>query len=170
MPRNIEIKARIASVGDAITNAAALADQGPFDIAQDDTFFPCDTGRLKLRQFSDTAGELIFYRRADQAGPKTSFYVRSATSEPATLREALTLAYGRAGRVVKHRTLFLAGRTRIHIDEVQGLGAFVELEVVLSDGEATDAGVAEAHALMERLGIAPSQLVETAYVDLLQTN
>lgn len=77
MARNIEIKARISSVEDLFPRAVTIADQGPIEIAQDDTFFHCATGRLKLRQFTDDSGELIFYQRADQAGPKESFYVRS---------------------------------------------------------------------------------------------
>ena len=167
MARNVEIKARIASVEALEPHAAALADQGPFDISQDDTFFRCAQGRLKLRAFSDTEGELIFYRRADQSGPKESFYVLSPTQSPHTLREALTLAHGQVGRVIKERTLFLVGRTRVHLDAVQGLGSFLELEVVLADGETPDSGVREAHELMARLGIEPSDLVDVAYVDLL---
>jgi predicted adenylyl cyclase CyaB len=167
MARNIEIKARIPSVDLLLPEVSALADQGPIAIRQDDTFFACDNGRLKLRAFSDTEGELIFYRRANQAGPKESFYVRSVTASPDTLRDTLTLAYGQAGRVRKHRTLYLVGRTRVHLDRVEDLGDFLELEVVLEDQEATEAGVREAHALMSRLGVQPSQLVEHAYVDLL---
>jgi len=165
--RNIEIKARIASIEAMHLIAAALADSGPTPIAQDDTFFACDAGRLKLRDFDDGRGELIFYRRADDAGPKTSFYVRSPTLDPAGLRDALALAYGVVGRVRKARTLCLVGRTRIHLDRVEGLGDFLELEVVLRDGEAAEAGVAEACELMARLGVEPSALVEGAYVDLL---
>lgn len=149
--------------------AAALADQGPIEIAQDDTFFRCAEGRLKLRVFSDQTGELIFYRRADEAGPKESFYVRSPTQSPDSLRDVLTLAYGMAGRVIKHRTLFLVGRTRIHLDRVQGLGDFLELEVVLNDDEPSAVGEREAQGLLVQLGIAPDQLVSSAYVDLLNT-
>ena len=167
MARNIEVKARIASVEALAPKAAALATEGPRQIAQDDTFFRCDTGRLKLRAFSDDDGELIFYRRADAAGPKESFYLRSPTSAPHVLRESLRLAYGQTGRVRKQRTLYLAGRTRIHLDRVEGLGDFLELEVVLAEGEPADAGVREAQALMRALGVEPSQLVEGAYVDLL---
>ncbi len=167
MPRNIEIKARITSVEAFTAKAAAIADQGPIEIIQDDTFFSCDNGRLKLRVFSEKEGELIFYRRADQQGPKESFYLRSPTSAPKTLRESLTLAYGQTGRVQKHRTLFLVGRTRIHLDRVAGLGHFLELEVMLEDREPSEAGVREAHELMARLGVEPSQMVEDAYVDLL---
>lgn len=170
MPRNIEIKARLDGAGaldELAARAAALGADGPREIVQDDTFFRCDNGRLKLRVFPDGAGELIFYRRADAAGPKESFYVLAPVGDGDALRLALTLAYGQAGRVRKRRRLYLAGRTRVHLDEVEGLGAFLELEVVLRDGEATAEGDAEARALMAALGVAPAQLVEGAYVDLL---
>lgn len=167
MPRNVEIKARLDNFSAVAAKAATLADQGPIAIAQDDTFFRCDHGRLKLRVFSETEGELIFYRRTDRQGPKESFYVRSPTASPATLREALALAHGEIGRVIKDRTLYRVGRTRVHLDKVQDLGDFLELEVVLEDGEPLEAGVQEAHRLMAELGIAPSQLVGGAYVDLL---
>jgi predicted adenylyl cyclase CyaB len=167
MPRNIEIKARIPSVQSLIPIAAAIADEGPVEIVQDDTFFLCDNGRIKLRAFSETEGELIFYRRADQQGPKESFYVRSPTTSPNTLREALSLAYGQAGRVQKHRILFLVGQTRVHLDQVKDLGHFIELEVVLHEGESTELGIAQAHSLMAKLGVDASQLIEGGYVDLL---
>jgi predicted adenylyl cyclase CyaB len=167
MARNIEIKARIESVEAVLPRVIAIAESGPTEIVQDDTFFNCPNGRLKLRAFSETAGELIFYQRPDSAGPKESFYVISPTGSPNTLREALSLAYGQSGRVRKHRTLFLAGRTRIHLDRVEGLGEFVELEVVLSEGEPAEAGVRIAHELLAKLGISPQQLIEGAYVDLL---
>ncbi len=167
MPRNIEIKARIASVDALEPIAASLATQGPTEIAQDDTFFRCQSGRLKLRTFSPIEGELIFYQRANERGPKESFYLRAPTATPEVLREALSRAYGQAGRVVKHRTLYLVGRTRMHLDRVEGLGHFLELEVVLEESEPCESGAREAHALMDRLGIGPSDLIETAYVDLL---
>jgi predicted adenylyl cyclase CyaB len=167
MARNIEIKARISHIDALLPKVQAVADQGPFEIIQEDTFFACDTGRLKLRAFSKQHGELIYYRRSDQPGPKQSFYLRSPTSAPDTLRESLTLAYGQAGVVQKRRTLYLAGRTRIHLDDVCGLGHFLELEVVLEEHEASEAGVQEAHDLLLRLGVESSQLIEGAYVDLL---
>ena len=87
--------------------------------------------------------------------------------QPHLLREALSQAYGQVGRVEKHRTLFIVGRTRVHLDQVKHLGHFLELEVVLQEGESPEAGVQEAHKLMARLGVEPSQLIEDAYVDLL---
>ncbi len=167
MARNVEIKARIASISSVLPLAAKIADQGPFEISQDDTFFACAQGRIKLRVLAENDGQLIFYQRADSAGPKESFYVLSPTQEPDSLRETLTLAYGAVGRVRKQRTLFLAGRTRIHLDRVEGLGEFLELEVVLAEGEPLEAGLDEARALMKRLGVQPGQLLEGAYVDLL---
>jgi adenylate cyclase class IV/uncharacterized glyoxalase superfamily protein PhnB len=167
MPRNIEIKARVVDPSALAAKVVALASEGPTLIEQDDTFFACSGGRLKLRAFPGGTGELIFYRRADQAGPKESFYVRSPTPSPDSLREALTLAHGQAGRVRKKRRLYLVGRTRVHLDEVEQLGHFLELEVVLADGESAEDGMGEAHALITSLGIEPAQLVDQAYVDLL---
>jgi predicted adenylyl cyclase CyaB len=166
MARNIEIKAYITSVEELALRAAPLATEGPSEIVQDDTFFNCSLGRLKLRAFGPDHGELIFYRRDNLAGPKESFYVCSTTRSPDTLRETLALAYGTLGRIRKHRTLFIAGRTRIHLDRVEELGHFLELEVVLGDGESVERGVAEAHELMDKLGVHPSQLIEGAYLDL----
>ena len=168
MARNVEIKARIESVDTLLPRVKAIADSGPTEIFQDDTFFSCPNGRLKLRAFSESAGELIFYQRPDVAGPKESFYVISPTASPDTLREALSLAYGVSGRVRKHRTLFLAGRTRIHLDRVDGLGHFLELEVVLSEGESAETGMGIARELLATLGISPQQLIEGAYIDLLR--
>jgi len=167
MARNIEIKARVSDLDGIARSVATFADSGPIEIAQDDTFFKCQRGRLKLREFADGSGELIFYRRPDQAGPKESFYLISPTSAPGDLREFLSLALGQAGRIVKARTLFMVGRTRVHLDRVKGLGQFLELEVVLGEDEPEAVGVEEADALIQRIGIDRSQLIEGAYVDLL---
>ena len=168
MARNIEIKARVSDRAALEERAAALADDGPTPIFQDDTFFHCPDGRLKLRDFGNGRGELIFYRRADEAGPKASFYRIAPTDDPAALRETLRLALGELGRVVKQRTLYLSGRTRIHLDQVDGLGDYMELEVVLAENEAETDGRREADTLMQQLSITPDQLVEGAYLDLLR--
>ena len=115
MARNIEIKAHVVDLAALTVRAAAMANEGPVEIRQDDTFFACERGRLKLRVLSAEEGELIFYRRTDQAGPKQSFHVRTPTASRDSLRAVLTLAYGEVGRVRKRRTLFMVGRTRIHL-------------------------------------------------------
>ena len=168
MPRNIEIKARIAGVAALQPLAARLADTGPTVIEQDDTFFACPHGRLKLRDQPGAGAELIFYQRADASGPKESFYLRVPVPDPKAMRELLQRAHGQAGRVRKRRVLFLVGRTRIHLDVVEGLGEFLELEVVLRDGESAAQGSVEARKIMAQLGVTPQQLTAGAYVDLLR--
>jgi predicted adenylyl cyclase CyaB len=83
------------------------------------------------------------------------------------LKALLALALGTSSVVRKVRTLYLHGQTRIHLDEVEGLGDFVELEVVLQEGQSEADGQAIARRLMRRLGIQPADLVEGAYMDLL---
>ena len=168
MPRNIEIKARVAQPSRLLDDVLEIADRGPTVFAQDDTFFACPSGRLKLRMFSETAGQVIFYRRDDLAGPKLSEFVIASTGEPDALRAVLTLAYGAVGRVRKTRTLCFVGETRIHLDDVEGLGHFVELEVVLAPEQTIEQGQAIAEGLMRKLSIGPSTLVRKAYVDLIE--
>lgn len=169
MPANVEIKARIASVDALLPLAQALSDDKHLQrIHQDDTFFAVPHGRLKLRVFGDGSGELIHYHRPDATGPKLSDYVLAPVSEPESLREALVRGCGLLGRVRKHRILALVGPTRIHLDQVEGLGDFLELEVTLGGGQAEAEGIAIAYILMARLGVEPGQLVQGAYLDLLR--
>ena len=168
MPANVEIKARIDSVEALLPLARALSDDvHPQLIHQDDTFFDAPHGRLKLRVFGDGSGELIHYHRPDVDGPKVSDYVLAPVPEPESLREALTRACGLLGRVRKERILVLVGATRVHLDRVEGLGDFLELEVVLGQGQTEADGVAIAQALMAQLEVDPAQLVSGAYLDLL---
>lgn len=167
MARNIEIKAVVTDPESMTRLVRRVADEGPWEIEQDDTFFNCPHGRLKLRDFGNGSAELIFYRRPDQSGPRQSEYRITPTGDPEGLRAVLSDALGEAGRVRKHRVLYLTGRTRIHLDRVEGLGDFLELEVVMSDGESSRAGEAEVRFLMEQLHIADDDLVEVAYFDLL---
>lgn len=167
MARNVEIKARVADLAALETRVRAIADSGPVEIFQDDCFFQSPEGRLKLRDFGDGRGELIFYQRPDQSGPKHCHYEIAPTDRPDQLRLVLALAWGEAGRIRKNRRLYLVGRTRIHLDQVEGLGEFMELEVVLSDGESAASGQQEAKGLMAELGISAADLLECAYVDMV---
>ncbi|WP_449372756.1 class IV adenylate cyclase [Arthrobacter psychrolactophilus] len=168
MSTNIEIKARVSSLDELQPLVASLADAAPEHLTQDDTFFTCPNGRLKLRVLDDGHGVLIFYRRSDELGPKPSFYVHSATSDPDALRQVLSLAYGESGRVGKQRTVFRIAHTDVHLDRVEGLGEFLELEVTVGDALDADAAIAEAHRLMAVFGIDEDALVKGAYLDLLQ--
>jgi len=168
MARNVEIKAFAPNFAEVSSKAKSLSAAAPEIIEQVDVFFRTARGRLKLRFVSPTRGELIFYQRADQAGPKTSVYSIYSTSNPADLRAVLSATYGEDVTVEKVRTLYQIGRTRVHLDSVKHLGQFVELEVVLEDGEAAETGIAEAHRLMDDLGIRQESLIEGAYADLLR--
>ncbi len=167
MPRNIEVKARLHDPARAADVAQRLAGAPPVVIDQHDTFYRGRKGRLKLRRFSDGTGELIFYDRPDRPGPKTSSYRLYRTGAVAELEGVLALGLVEVGEVRKQRRLYLVGRTRVHLDRVEGLGDFLELEVVLEDGEDTAAGEEEAARLLAELGVAPGDQVAGAYVDLL---
>jgi predicted adenylyl cyclase CyaB len=167
MARNIEIKARVASIEALMPRARALVQRDAELIQQDDTFFRVPQGRLKLREFADGSAELIHYQRADTLEAKLSDYRRVAVPEAAALREALERALGLLGRVRKQRMLMIAGQTRIHLDRVDGLGDFVELEVVLRDNQSEADGVRIADQLMHELGLAQAERIAGAYLDLL---
>ena len=167
MPRNIEIKARIASVEAVLPRAREVARSDPELIAQDDTFFAVPHGRLKLREFADGSAELIHYQRPDSGDAKASDYVRVPVADAAALREALARGLGVRGRVRKQRWLLLAGPARIHLDRVEGLGDFMELEVVLAGGQTDTEGAALAESLMQQLGLQRAPRLAGAYMDLL---
>jgi len=168
MSRNIEVKARVDDVGLLKGRIAVLSDQPPVQITQDDVFFACPDGRIKLRFLSEGQGELISYKRANQAGPKESVYFVYRTDAPGQLLAVMSLVYPQIGRVRKQRTIFMIGRTRVFVDQVEGLGDFMELEVVMRDDEPSQRGVEEAELLIDKLGLAQSQRIEVAYVDLLR--
>lgn len=168
MPTNIEIKARVRDSLDLQARAAVLSDTPVEVIPQEDTFFCVPKGRLKLRQLAPDRAQLVYYERPDQDGPKRSEYYIFETSDPQNLKTTLTLALGVRGVVRKTRFLYLVGQTRIHLDDVEGLGQFMELEVVLRDGQTDAEGQAIARDLMTRLGIREEDLLEGAYMDLLE--
>lgn len=168
MPANIEIKARVHDFAALQSRAAALSDAPLQTIPQEDTFFHVPKGRLKLRQLAPDFGQLVYYERPDRDGPKRSNYILAPTSEPAALKSALAAALGVRGVVRKTRYLYMSGQTRIHLDDVEGLGQFMELEVVLRAGQTDAEGQAIAEGLMGRLGVRPEDLLEGAYMDILE--
>ncbi len=168
MPTNIEIKARAPEFDALKARAEQLSDSPAQTINQTDTFFFTSKGRLKLREFGAGAAQLIYYERPDQEGPKRSDYHVSETREPARLKSLLSLALGVRGTVQKVRRLYMVGQTRVHLDDVQNLGHFMELEVVLNPGESEEHGQAIARDLVAALGVKPADLLENAYIDLLE--
>jgi len=167
VPSNVEIKARVIDPGALYRRVADIADHGPEVLDQDDVFFDVPRGRLKLRSFGGGGAELIYYERPDQAGPKTSLYHRMDVKGTEDARRLLSAAFGAGGTVAKRRTLFRVGQTRVHLDRVEGLGDFMELEVVLRPGQTAGEGEEVARGLMRSLEIEPGDLIDGAYIDLL---
>lgn len=167
MPSNIEIKAILSDRAAAEAIAARLSDKDPLIIHQEDVFFCCDGARLKLRILAPDRGELIRYERTNVADARRSRYLIARTADPQVLLDILTQTLGRTGVVRKKRTLYLIGQTRIHIDQVEGLGDFLELEVVLRPEQSDVEGKRIATALLADFGVDQEQFVGEAYVDLL---
>ena len=168
MPSNIEIKARARNFEQIRSRAEKMSDTPMQIIPQEDIFFNVEKGRLKLRILSPDQSQLIYYTRPDQDGPKRSDYHITRSPDPQNLTRVLELAYGIRGVVRKTRYLYLVGQTRIHLDDVEGLGQFMELEVVLEDGQSDADGQRIAEDLMFALGVESEDLIEGAYMDLLE--
>jgi predicted adenylyl cyclase CyaB len=120
-----------------------------------------------LRILADDA-ELIYYTRPNQEGPKRSDYQITRSNDPENLKRVLELAYGIRGEVKKTRYLYLIGQTRVHLDDVVGLGQFMELEVVLREDQSDGEGQKIAEDLMSALGVERADLIDGAYMDLLE--
>jgi predicted adenylyl cyclase CyaB len=166
MPSNIEIKARVNDPDRMRRRIEAVSEAPPTLLLQEDVFFHSSQGRLKLRILSDDRGELIYYQRPDTADAKRSDYMISPASTPWELREVLSSALGVLGVVKKQRLLYLVGQTRIHLDDVERLGHFMELEVVMNSGQAMEEGHRVAQELMDKLEIKAADLIDCAYIDL----
>ncbi len=166
MARNIEIKARLENVEEVSRRAIALCTTPQIDMFQHDIFFNVPWGRLKLRYHDGEHHELIFYQRSDVAGPKQSTYARVPVAMPHLAQSVLSFLLGIRGEIKKYRSVFLLSQTRVHIDRVEDLGCFVELEVVLTQGQSPEEGTVIAKGVMQQLGISDSLLVEGSYLDL----
>jgi homotetrameric cytidine deaminase len=169
--RNVELKARDPDPARTLERALALGADDRGEIRQRDTYFSKARGRLKLRE-QETGGsplwdELIEYSRADSTDPRTSTYRRVPVADVAPLRDALDAAYGTLGTVTKKRRVLLWEGVRIHLDEVEGLGSFLELEAVAE----LDSDLSPEHEKVERLraelAIEDDNLIATSYSDLV---
>jgi predicted adenylyl cyclase CyaB len=118
-----------------------------------------------LREIDGATAQLVSYERPDQTGPKGSDYTLVPTDEPSLLKAALTTALGVRRVVDKRREIFLADNVRIHLDDVAGLGAFLEFEAVLDERHDDTSGRAQVERLMEAFGITGADLLEGSYGD-----
>ena len=170
MNSNIEIKARARDFSRQKELAGELTDTPEQLICQEDTFFNVLKGRLKLRMFSPSQGELIYYERDNISGPKQSNYSISKTDDPIKLKKMLSCALGVQGVVCKKRYLSIVGQARIHLDDVEELGYFIELEVVMQPNQTASQCQQIANEIMEKMQIREDDLIDVAYIDLLTGN
>lgn len=167
---NVEIKIAIPSVESIQPRVVQFTCDPGVLIRQEDTYFKCSCGRLKLRIFEENDGELIYYRRPDINGFRASSYVRYSVRDLCELKSILEESNGSVGVVRKERSLHMSGRTRIHLDRVEGLGDFLELEVVLRPNEPHDSGEKEAVEILEELRVGNYEQIGVSYYDLMQAN
>lgn len=163
---NIEIKARCEDVQRTEENLNALWAGPAGTFHQKDTYFQVPEGRLKLREIGPDEGHLIYYKRDDMAGPKRSDYEVAFTSDPEAMRHMLCAVLGAWVEVEKTRQVWLWENVRIHLDEVKGLGRFIELEAV-TDEKGIEESYQRIETLMRALEIKPEQLVKGSYGDLV---
>jgi predicted adenylyl cyclase CyaB len=167
MARNVELKARLADLAAVRKIAQRLATANLGIQQQTDTYFHCRHGRLKLREIAGQPAQLIPYRRPDCAGAKGSEYRLVEVPNAIGLKQALTAALGVLAVVDKVREVFLVENVRIHLDEVAGLGKFIEFEAVLTATVDESVGQSQVAQLQRDFGIRDSDLVSGSYSDLL---
>lgn len=165
--RNLELKARLRSLATARGVAARLATAALAPQTQVDTYFPCPHGRLKLRQIAGGESQLIWYARADDLHPKPSDYRLTRVADGESLRQTLAAACGVAVVVRKRREIWLYHNVRLHLDEVEGLGAFLEFEAVVGPDADEPTCLARLDTLRVAFELTDADLLAGSYSDLL---
>jgi predicted adenylyl cyclase CyaB len=168
MSANVEVKARCGDLAALRRRAERLATRHLGVDRQVDTYFRTRAGRLKLRESSLSGGQLVPYVRPDGDGARVSDYQVIPVPDPEAARRLLAELLGVHRVVRKEREIFLWHNVRIHLDRVEGLGSFMELEAVF-DGRPEsepDERRKVAHLLKE-LGVGEADLVPVSYEALL---
>jgi adenylate cyclase, class 2 len=164
---NVEIKARCRDA--AAVRGALLAAGADFRGTdhQVDTYFHVPSGRLKLRE-GNIENHLIFYDRPNTPGPKRADVLLLPTEPGSAVKEILTRSVGVLVTVDKRREIFFIDNVKFHIDRVEGLGGFVEIEAIDADGTIGQARLQrQCEHYVALLGIAPSDLIDRSYSDML---
>ena len=130
---NVEIKARCANLDTVRSLLQSKCADAKGTDHQVDTYFRVPSGRLKLRE-GNIENALIHYERADSEGPKASRITLHRTEPGSSLKEVLTNALGVLAVVDKRREIFFLENVKFHLDTVEGLGTFVEIEAIDRDG------------------------------------
>lgn len=164
--RNIELKARLHDLAAARTTAERLATEYVGFQQQIDTYFVCAQGRLKLREIDDRLAQLVVYERPNESDSKVSDYYLVPVADSAIMKQALTASLRVRGVVRKRREIFLVKNVRIHFDEVDGLGTFLEFEAVLGPDVDDRRGQQQVAELRQAFNIQPEDLLATSYSDM----
>ena len=134
---------------------------------QIDTYFKVSTGRLKLRE-GNIENYLIYYQRTDQAGPKQSDVILYKTDPNSPLKQILTQSLEELAVVDKKREIYFIGHVKFHIDQVDGLGSFMEIEAIDANGDINkDTLLEQCQHYMQLLGISEKDLITNSYSDLI---
>jgi len=164
---NIEIK---ATCNDPVFIRDYLLENGAVFKGTDeqtDTYFNAARGRLKLRE-GNIENNLIFYERIDQQGPKKSHFHLVKVDDAKGLKEALSKSIGVKAVVKKNREIYYIGNVKFHIDEVPGLGSFVEIEAGDMLADKSEAQLKQqCDFYLKEFGIKPGDLIEVSYSDML---
>ena len=163
--RNVELKAHDPDPARTLERALAAGAQDQGELRQRDTYFGVAHGRLKLREEEPGGATLIAYERPDDPAERVSHYRLVPVSDPDGLRAALAATSGIRTTVVKRRRLLLWEGVRIHLDAVEGLGAFVELEAVAGPGSDLEPERAKVTHLRAALEIGDDALRPGSYAD-----
>jgi adenylate cyclase, class 2 len=137
---------------------------------QTDTYFAVANGRLKLRE-GNIENNLIFYERTDQPGPKNSHFHLVKVIDPEGLKEVLTKSIGVKVVVKKKREIYYISNVKFHIDDVPGLGSFVEIEAgnVLADVP-EEKLKEQCNFYLGEFGVKQEDLIDISYSDMLFEN
>lgn len=164
---NVEIKAKCAD-HNKVREILKLksADFKGMD-HQIDTYFKVNTGRLKLRE-GNIENHLIYYDRENKEGPKESKVILFENDPSSTLKEILLNANGVLVIVDKKREIYFIENVKFHIDIVENLGSFVEIEAIDTDGSiGKDKLYAQCQEYMSLLNISENDLISVSYSDLM---
>jgi adenylate cyclase class 2 len=164
--RNLELKACCSNLEDAARRAAEAGARREWTKRQTDTYFHTPRGRLKLREQDGRPAELIAYERADEAAVRASDYRIVTVPDPNALKSALAQVLGVRVVVSKRRTLYLWENVRIHLDEVDGLGSFVEFEAVISADGPESVSAERIERLQRAMQIDRERIIEISYAEL----
>ena len=165
--RNLEAKFRLGNLADARERAAAIGFSYRATLVQCDTFFAMPRGKLKLREEADGAS-LIQYQRDHDGALELSDYTIAPVNDPVSARSVLDAVLGIIAQVRKRRTLLMRDNIRLHLDEVEELGEFGEIEAIVPEGANVESYRPAVTAILATLGVRQADLISVSYFELMR--